>query len=141
MVRLMREIQSDVNALAATIDAPSRLLPTYGTSEDFARPHIEARDDGLMAWVVIERGTELERKTTYSRDELLYWVFVMVTFSMAADHEVAHRVDGEDPRRLLFTRQLELLAELNPDWATRRMAELGPLLEEVGINASPHEPS
>lgn len=131
---LLESIRVDVDRLGARIGAPAHLLPTYGRSEDAARPHIEVADDGLMAWVVIERGEELERCSTYDRNELLYWIFSAVTFSMAADYEVAHRIDNEDPRRLLFSHQLGLLRSLDPRWETRRSRELGPLLDEVGLS-------
>lgn len=132
-MRLLESIRHDVNELAAQIEAPDHLLPTYGQSEDFARPHIEVADDGLMAWIVVERGEEHDRRSTYDRKELLYWIFAAVTFSMAADHEVANRIDDEDPRRLLFSRQLELLRALEPRWETRRARELGPRLDELGL--------
>lgn len=128
----LESIRADVERLGLRIGAPDHLLPTYGASEDFARPHIEVVEDGLMAWVVVERGQKFDRRITYDRDELLYWVFAAVTSSMASDHEVAHRVGDEDPRRLLFSHQLELLRTLDPRWAIRRAAELGPLLDEVG---------
>lgn len=135
-MRLLELVREDVNRLATKIEAPDHLLPTYGESEDFARPHVEEVDDGLMAWVVVERGKELERRSTYDRKELLYWIFEAVTFSMASDYEASHRNDDEDedPRRLLFSRQLELLHTLEPRWATRKAQELGSLLDEVGLS-------
>lgn len=86
-----------------------------------------------MHWVVQERGIELERRTTLNRDELLYWVFQSVTFSMAADWEVLRRDHTEDFRRALFTKQFELLGRLHRPWVARRKAELGPILGEVGL--------
>lgn len=87
-----------------------------------------------MAWVVVERGEELERCSTYHRNELLCWTFPTVTFSMAADYEVAHRVNDEDSCRLLSSHQSALLRTLDPRWETRRPRELGPLLDEVGLS-------
>ncbi|GAB2959834.1 immunity 63 family protein [Hymenobacter coalescens] len=117
------ELKYQVEALAARIRAPAWLLPTYGFSEDGARPHLEADGHGLH-YVVVERGQEQERRTTTDADELLYWVFQSVTFSMACDYEVRHRVPGQDFRRLLFQEQLRLLAALSPAWATRCAARL-----------------
>lgn len=131
-MRLLESIRDDVETLAARIDAPEDLLPTYGESEDFARPHIEARHDGLMAWVVVERSVEIQRQSTYSRNELLYWTFAAVTFSMATDYELANRVGDEDPRRLIFEHQLELLGELDARWRAQKAGELGPFLDEIG---------
>jgi hypothetical protein len=64
------EARSAIFDLAGVIGAPSVLLPTFGQSEDMARPHIE-EDDGKLSLVVIERGEELERQQARNPDELL----------------------------------------------------------------------
>ena len=119
--------------LAARIGAPAGHLPTYGQSEDGARPHVEIDVYGRFAYVVVERGAELSRRDTEELDELLGWIFQDVTFAMACDYEARHRVEGEDFRRLLFTYQFELLDQLNPVWTERRKAALGQILEDVGL--------
>lgn len=126
------ELEARVRALARAIDAPEDLVPTFGWSRDGGYPFIEWSGDA-MHWVVRERGAELERRTTLDRDELLYWVFEFVTFSMAADWELRHRDDTEDFRRALFTKQFELLGRLHRPWVARCKAELGPILGEVGL--------
>lgn len=118
--------------LAGVIGASSKLLPTFGRSEDLARPHIEEHH-GSFAWVVVERGQELDRKATSDRDELLYWIFADVTFTMAGDRELAHRVPGQDSRVLLFTRQIELLDRLSHNWSQRYRSEHQARLREVGL--------
>lgn len=112
------EIKAEVDRLAAKIDAPENLLPTYGTSRDFAYPHIEV-DSRFYYYVVVERGQELDRKWAPFLDQLLEWIFVGVTSQMAGTYELAHRVESEDFRRIWFARQIELLTLLNSDWATR----------------------
>ena len=66
----LNEIKSEIDRLAAQIGAPDDLLPTYGYSEDGARPHIEIDSHGYH-YVVVERGEEINRVTTNSLDELL----------------------------------------------------------------------
>ncbi len=131
----LAEIQAEVERLAAVIDAPPGLLPTFGTSRHGVHAEIEMHgEDSLqMSWVVRERGEERERHTTLDLDELLYWVFRAVTSSMASQWEVAHRVEGQDFRKLMFTKEFELLGTLNPSWAERRRAELGDLVREAGL--------
>ncbi|GAA5023561.1 hypothetical protein GCM10011506_06510 [Marivirga lumbricoides] len=51
----MERIKSKIEELANRINAPKEYLPTYGYSEDFARPHIEVKGNELH-WVVVERG-------------------------------------------------------------------------------------
>lgn len=115
-------IQLEVNRRAALIGAPAALLPTYGRTEDGARPHLEVNEAGYH-YVVVERGVELERMTTRDLDELLYAVFQSVTFSLACQFEVRHRIEGEDCRRQMFRCQEELLQKLDPWWARRRWQE------------------
>ena len=111
-------IRSEIDYRAAVIGATDHLLPTYGRSEDFARPHIEVDARGYH-YVVVERGQELERVTTSQLDELLYRVFQSITFSLSCEFELRHRMSRKDCRRLLFQHQRDLLASLSPDWAER----------------------
>lgn len=112
----LTQIKSEVENLAAKIKASGSILPTYGRSEDFARPHIEVDARGYH-FVVVERGQELERHTTHNLDELLYRIFEGVFFSLATQFELAHRVQAQDFRRVLFRHQIELLSKLSPNWA------------------------
>jgi hypothetical protein len=118
----LAEIEHCVRRLAARIGAPDRELPTFGHSEDGARPHVEVTARGLH-YVVVERGEELQRLTTRDVDELLWHVFKDVTFSLAGRFELAHRVPGQDTRRARFAKQVELLETLSPVWAKRLSAE------------------
>lgn len=128
----LEALVEEVQRLAAVIDAPSHALPTAGWSEQSGRPHLEVDDEG-MHWVVCERGSELERRTTTDPDELLYWVFASASHSVASAHELAHRRPDEDHRRQLFEHQLHLLGRLDPEWRARRIVELGHLLDEAGV--------
>ncbi|MGO4449088.1 Imm63 family immunity protein [Phyllobacterium sp. TAF24] len=108
------EITQVVHDLAATIGVPSKYLPTFGATADFGRPHIEI--SSIYHWVVVERGTERERRSTISLDELLYWSLKSATFNMACDFELEHRRPDEDFRRQLFAKHIELMSSLNHDW-------------------------
>ena len=122
-------IQAEVERLAAVIGASGYDLPTYGYSEDFARPHIEV-DAGGYSYVVVERGQELSRMTTPDLDELLYCVFESVTFSLAVKYELAHRIEQQDGRQIMFRRQIELLRMLSVAWADRQSADQDRILRE-----------
>jgi len=119
----------EVTRLATVINAPARLLPTYGRTEDFARPHIEF-DGSLFHFVVVERGQELERISSPEPREILFHVFEMVTFSMAGQYELHHRRLNEDSRRQMFAVQLDLLGQLAPDWQQRTRARLDEVLRK-----------
>jgi hypothetical protein len=122
-MKSLAEIKSEVDRRAALIGAAGQYsLPTYGHSEDGARPHIEVDSRGYH-FVVEERGQELSRITTHDLDELLYRIFQCVTSHLAAAYELAHRVETQDCRSLAFQRQVELLSQLSPSWAEREADE------------------
>lgn len=89
-------------------------------------PRIEVGD--AYNFVVEERGIELKRLTTGDLDELLFWILRWLTFSMALDYELRNRRDGEDSRRQVFAKDLELLERLSPAWAKRQRAEYSEIL-------------
>lgn len=134
----LTHIKKQVDELATIINAPAELLPTYGSSIDMGHPHLEADYRGQLHFVVVERGTELERRTTANLDELLYWIFQGVTFSLACDYELAHRIADEDCRRIIFARQEELLGRLSARWQQkarehhRRILPEYPFSDQVG---------
>jgi hypothetical protein len=122
------EIKTDIIAFAYLIDAPKYIIPTFGYSEDFAKPHIEVDGRGYH-YVVVERGAELSRKTTTAFNELLYWVFDGITFEMATEYEMKNRNAKQDFRRILFEKQVELLRTVNPEFAERKKSEIEHILE------------
>lgn len=126
------QIQICIDRLAQKIEAPPQTLPTYGYTEDFARPHIES--DRAYHFVVVERGQEVDRRTTQELDQLLYWVFSGVTFSIACDFERANRVAEADFRRMLFQKQLELLGRLDPHWRERCESEISGILSKYPLS-------
>lgn len=118
------EVKAEVDRLAAIIgvtDYPS--LPTYGYSRDVGGSHVEVDSRGYHL-VSIERGQELSRHTTNDLDDLLYHIFASVTFSLASDYELAHRVESQDFRRILFQKQFELLSRLSPQWGERGRGDI-----------------
>ena len=120
-------IEAQVRRLAARLTPPPRWLPTFGTSRHDGTPHIEVGDSYFF--VTCERGVESERRPTSDLDELLFWIYSSVTFSLASDWEMRHRYDGKDCRRKIFARQVELLAALSPQWAAREAEDHRLILE------------
>ncbi|WP_052731053.1 Imm63 family immunity protein [Spirosoma radiotolerans] len=116
-------IKEQVETLGDLINAPHYLYPTYGHSVDGALPHVELDDSGTFHFVVVERGQELERQTTTALDELLFWIFDSITFSMACRFERANRNHNQDFRRTLFRYQEELLGCLNVNWQARKRTD------------------
>ena len=125
----LAEVKAEIDRRAAIVGADGNSLPSYGRTRDFGYPHIEIDSRGFH-YVVVERGNELSRITTPDLDELLYHVFSAITFGLAGRYEVQHRVRGKDTRRIMFDRQIELLAQLSPTWAERRLKQQGEILVE-----------
>jgi len=116
----LEDIKALVDKFAEKINAPERHFPTYGYSNDGAQPHIEVDKNGQLYYVIVERGEELRRDVALDTDDLLYRIFADITFSMAVEYEVNHRVKEEDFRRQLFAKQEELLGKLNDKWRQRQ---------------------
>jgi hypothetical protein len=127
-MKSLGEIEAEVERLAAMIGAGKGMLPTYGSSNGTGTPHIEV-DARLYHYVSAERGAEFDRWSTADLDELLYAVFRSVTFDMACKYELHHRIAGQDFRRMLFEKQMELMSVLSQGWAGRLSREKKKLLE------------
>ncbi|MEV4429503.1 Imm63 family immunity protein [Streptomyces sp. NPDC049602] len=88
---------------------------------------------------MVERGQELQRRTTGNLDELLHWVALDATFSMALRWELGQRGSfptGRDTRIAWLAKQIELLRRLDTEWAEQFRAGIptpyrGVRLEDV----------
>ncbi len=142
MIKKITEIEKIVKQLAEKINAPSYYLPTFSLPKGDATPNIEVDSSGLYNYVISERGTEYERRITSDFNDLLYWIFASVTFSMACDFELKNRVKNRDFRRIMFAKQEELLGILDRDWEEKERKEHqsilmnSPLDDLVGLRAT-----
>lgn len=128
-----RNIKSKVNALAAKIDVPKDVLPYYRWSNGEDSPLIEIDDKGLH-YINIESGKEIERKSTFDQDELLFWIFNDATFIMAIKFELKNRIENQDFRRIAFTYQEMLMGILSEQWKQRIQNEHLTILEKHPFN-------
>ncbi|MFX0181911.1 MAG: Imm63 family immunity protein [Candidatus Hodarchaeota archaeon] len=123
-------IRRKIRQYCKQINAPKRLMTVRSTATGFVDPHVEIDDSGnhYVSW---EKGREHERRTTEELDELLYWLMVNITFQMALDYELHHRVPNQDFRKLLFETQLKLLNKINSDFHKRREEEINDILVDT----------
>ena len=135
-MKALRDIETDVAALARRIGASSDDLPTYGVSRDAGYPHIEV-DHVLYHYIVEERGRELERRSTDNYDELLYWIFESVTHRRAFAYELMNRVDDQDCRRIAFPRQIELMRRIDPTMGERLERDIADILRRTPYDDEP----
>lgn len=126
----LSEIEITVNELAQKIGAPQNILPTYGYSEQTARPHVEVSPRAYY-YVVAQNGQEVSRFATRDIDQLLYKIFVDMTFGLAIAYAEKNRIENQDIRRLAFQRQVELLTLLSPQWGERGSQEHAQILKQA----------
>jgi hypothetical protein len=117
----LSEVKNLIDQMARKIDAPKELLPTYGYPMDKGRTDIEIDDNGQIYYFPDERSRD--RYFLRDVDDLLYYVFNMVTQTMATKCELSKRVAGQDARRIWFTEQERLLGILNETWKERKKNE------------------
>lgn len=130
------EIRGLVRSMGEKINAPSALLSIPSQSPGNGTPHMEVDDNNYM-YVVSERGEEFSRQITTDLDELLYWIFDSVTFSMAVKYEIDHRAGGEGPRRVIFSKQLEILAFLKAEWAVLAKKNIDEIIKNHPYSDAP----
>ena len=126
----LSEIEVKVNEAAQKIGAPQNILPTYGYSEQNARPHIEV-SPRAYSYVIAQSGQEVSRYATRDIDQLLYKIFVDVTFGLAVTYAEKKRIENQDIRRVAFQRQVELLTLLSPQWGESMFQEQAQILKQA----------
>ena len=135
-MKTLREIEEDVNSLAVRIGASANDLPSYGQSRDFAFPHVEVAD-GQYHHVVVERGQEIDRKSSTDYNDLLYWIFSDATHNLAFDYELKNRIEDQDCRRIAFPKQVQLIAKISTAMADRKRKEIEAILLRAPYDDEP----
>jgi hypothetical protein len=122
-------IRKKIRDYGKKIKAPKKLLKIFTTSDGFGTPFVEIDDNGYN-YIVSERGIEFKRRITEDIHKLLYWIFESIVFNMASEYELKHRRSGEDFRRLLFNKEVELFEKLDPEWAMWKKDDIKQILME-----------
>ena len=117
-MQTLKQIRKKVKELSKIIDAPKHSIPTFGYSEQSGLPHIEITETEYH-FVVCERKTEYERKKTADLNEILFWIFDSMTFSIACRLELQNRKGDEDFRIQAFQIQEDLISKIDPEFSMR----------------------
>ncbi len=125
----LSEIQAKVQELAQVLNAPPSCLPTYGYSTNTGHPHVEIDSQGYY-YAAFDRNTVAMQHHTKEIDQLLWWIFVDITWALASQYENVHRDKNQDQRRLIFEHQVKLLNMLSPQWGERQRHEQERILEQ-----------
>lgn len=115
------------------IDGDPKYLPRINESNYEANPFIEIEPYGYY-YVCYERDSEMFRMLPFDEEELLYLVFRDITSRMANQWELKHRIKGQDPRRLYFDKQIELMSKIKPVMGERLRQEKDRILRDNPFN-------
>jgi hypothetical protein len=115
------------------LDASPKQVRFNTSARHDGSAHVECVG-GEFNYVVTERGNEFERRRTVDPQELLFWLVSDLTWEMAAEWELQHRIEGEDFRRQLFRRDIELISRIDPEWARRKREKYEKILGEYPFN-------
>jgi hypothetical protein len=131
--KLIELIENEFNELCQKIKPSDKkyIFPTVRQDDGFE--HLEIGEDEYHL-IVTERGLELSRQTTKSKDEILYWLVSSFVWGWAGEFELKHRIKNQDFRRLFFAKQIEYLQKVNPFWAQRKRKEIEEILEKHPFN-------
>jgi hypothetical protein len=116
----LSEIELLVRARAKKINAEEYAnINFYDNPSKYGdMPAIQIKEDGYHL-VGHERGVEVRRWITEDLDEFLFWIFYDITFNVAQQYELTHRVGEYDRRTVTFPKQIELLSTINQKWGER----------------------
>lgn len=127
----LEEIRKKIDELSLKllqkIDVNSYI--TFGNQEDFAKPNIKIDNSHFYNFIVVERGQELEKRITTNLDDLLYWIFELITFDLASKFELQNRIENSDFRKILFKKQEELLSFISVEWKAKKVIEHNEILK------------
>ena len=119
---LIAEIKKAIHELADKIDLPENSFTHLWKSNEDAYPFIEIDALENIHFKVSERGKISEDRIAENTDELLYWIFSGISFSIACEYELENRIENQDCRRIIFEKQNEILGKLNSNWKEQRIA-------------------
>lgn len=89
---------------------------------------------GKFIYIVSERGQEFERMESPNPYEIMFHIFVGITHKMASNYELKNRVNGQDVRRIIFSKQLETLGLIDFEWQIKHQEYLNNLLNKYPYN-------
>ena len=114
------------------VERDSTLYPQFLEDENLrgegASIHV---NDTLYHYTIMERGKVVKEYESKDLDEILFQLFYDITFDMACKYELEHRNENEDFRRILFTKQLELLQAISNPYYEKGKQRIDEVLGRV----------
>ncbi len=129
-------LKAEVMRLAGLIDAAEAFyIPNFGGYKHGGDDEycVEVGEAGYH-YFYVERGVQTTQFTTVNLDELLYAIFSPISHELASQYARQQRNPNQDPRRLIFRKQEELLAVLSPQWGDKKAGEHHKILARAPYN-------
>ncbi|WP_142785035.1 Imm63 family immunity protein [Changchengzhania lutea] len=123
-------LEKEFNRLSKKIAVPERLKPNFGPSDYDEKPYVFQDYKNYLHYSAKEKGQISFDKITTDFDEILYWIFDSITFSMAFHYELKNRIEEQDCRRIAFERQTYLMSLLNKIWEEKTIKKHNEILKE-----------
>jgi hypothetical protein len=115
------------------INAPVSSLPLLNSFDSNAciydKSCIDYDGREYHYFYIDEKGYKRGHRTAHDIDEVLYWAFSDIIFSMACEFELKNRKWGVDSRRGLFQHEITLFSRLSDEWAKRKQKEIDIILK------------
>ncbi len=125
---LEKEIKSQITKTIPNINF-NGINFSIGTDNSPEGTYIYAQEDKYHL-VFTEKGKVRVHRELDTKDEVLWSVLDIVVFDVAMDYAMKNRVQGEDFRRQLFAKEIELYARFGKVFENRKIDEINKILEE-----------
>ena len=123
------KIQEYIYEYGKKIGAPLSLMKIYNSEQSDGVPFVQVCNNSYK-YIFMERGFKFDEWETDNLDELLFWIMRDKVFSISSKYEFINRIDGEDSRRVLFSKQLQLMSILNLEWWKKMNEEIQEILRK-----------
>lgn len=119
----INDIRNAVNRYGMQLGIPSDTLKVFDSPQEDGTPYIQIKGD-IFLYVIEERGCIFEKRETSDINTLLYWLMDDVVCAIASEYELNHREPYRDSRRILFSKELQLMKALEWSWYLQKKNEV-----------------
>lgn len=118
------EIQAKVDQVCEKIGLEKKVWPAV---QNDGAPYVLIHEDKYW-YISEERGEVYFEKTTKDFEELLYWIMDNFISSYSYQFELKNRIRGQDFRRIIFAKQIELFGLISDEWKVKKEKNIKEIL-------------
>jgi hypothetical protein len=120
----VEEIQNELRRIGQMIGAKHNQYPTVCQLQGGGRPNITISDDGIFSYEAYERGLQVFCYNFTDLDQLMYHSFKNIIPAMASSYASEMESKGHDFRKHFFSKEIELMHTIKPEWGKLIKEEL-----------------